>query len=384
MQLTGRESNIVQADRSSPCTIFFRLVAGFIPILLVAGCSDPQSPVEELVRPLRVMQIGDVAQFVGRSFPGRSAASQEVNLSFRVGGPLITFPAKIGDKVSIGDVLARIDPRDFEITVLNVQGDLQRAQADLVLAEREYKRAVDAEAVNPELISEAELDRRLAARDKAKANVSALGASLQAAQNDLSYTNLIAPFAGTIVNNYVENFEDVGLKQPILRLLDTTRMEFTINIPETLISLLGSVRNINVVFDAFPDISIPAEIAEVGSEASESTRTYPVTLIMDQPETAEILPGMAGKASGTAEAPTEAGQYVVVPVTAVFSKQSDGATNVWIVDKTTNTVSRREVQVGRLVKEGVEVESGLSIGETIAIAGTHFLTEGQQIQPVTD
>jgi RND family efflux transporter MFP subunit len=330
------------------------------------------------------MQIGDLEQFSGRSFPGRAAAYQEVNLSFRVGGPLITFPVKVGDKVSTSDVLARIDPRDYEVTVLNVQSELERAQAEFLLAEREYQRAVAAEAKNPDLISESELDRRLGARDRSKANVRALEASLQAAQNDLSYTNLIAPFDGTVVSTSVENFEDVRTKQTVLRLLDTTRLEFTINIPETLISLLGSVQDIHVVFDAFPGLSVPAEIEEIGSEASESTRTYPVTLIMDQPEEVEILPGMAGKASGVASAMADAEQRVVVPVTAVFSSESEGASNVWIVDRATNIVSRRGVQLGRLVAGGIEIESGIDIGETIAIAGVHFLREGQQIRPVFD
>ena len=91
-----------------------------VGLLLVAGCGSPPAAEEEVVRALRVMEIGDVAEFSGRSFPGRAAAFQEVNLSFRVGGPLITLPVKIGDQVSAGDVLARIDPRDFEVNVRNV------------------------------------------------------------------------------------------------------------------------------------------------------------------------------------------------------------------------------------------------------------------------
>ena len=56
--------------------------------------------------------------------------------------------------------------------------------------------------------------------------------------------------------------------------------------------------NIEVVFDTYPDLNIPAEIKEIGTEASATTRTYPITLIMDQPEDVQVLPGMAGKASG--------------------------------------------------------------------------------------
>jgi RND family efflux transporter MFP subunit len=349
------------------------------------GCSEPPETAADVVRPLRVMDIGSAASFSGRSFPGRATAHQEVNLSFRVGGPLITLPAKVGDKVSIGDVLARLDPRDYEISVLNVTGELERAKAEHVLAEREYQRAVAAEAKNPDLISESELDKRLGARNRAKANVNALEASLQSAEDELGYTNLIAPFNGTIVNTFAENFEDVRFKQPILRLLDTTRLEFTINIPETLISVLPAIGNIEVVFDAFPDLKVPAEIDEIGSEASESTRTYPITLIMDQPGEVEILPGMSGKATGTANAELATENFrIVVPVTAIFSPGSDGSSAVWVIDTASNTTHLREIQVGRLVFEGIEVISGLVDGERIAIAGTNFLTEGQQVRPVLD
>ncbi len=224
--------------------------------LLIISCGQVPEPTPDVVRPLRVMKLGDLTNLSGRSFPGRAAALQEVDLSFRVDGPLITFPVKVGDEVAAGDVVARIDPRDFEISALTVEGELERANAERVLATREYKRAQDAEAKNPDLISESELDRRLGARDRARANVKALEAALQAANDELAYSHLRAPFPGTVVNTYVENFETVRSEQPIVRVVDTTRIEFTINIPETLISILSTVRNIRVSFDAFPDVEV--------------------------------------------------------------------------------------------------------------------------------
>jgi RND family efflux transporter MFP subunit len=364
-----------------PTKTFLRVLI----VILLTGCGQAPEPTPDIVRPLRVMKMGDLENISGRSFPGRASAFQEVDLSFRVHGPLITFPVKVGDEVAAGDVVARIDPRDFEVSALNVEGELERANAELVLAKREYQRAVAAEAKNPDLISESELDRRLGARDRARANVKALEAALQAANDELAYSHLRAPFPGTVVNTYVENFETVRAEQPIVRVVDTTRIEFTINIPETLISILSTVRNIRVKFDAFPDVEIAAEIEEIGTEASQATRTYPVTLLMDQPDGVKILPGMAGKATGqalAAEGASNAG--FVVPVTAIFAPQAAGSSYVWVVDEAAHTVVRREVGLGRLVTGGVEIESGLIKGELIAVAGVHFLEEGQQVRPVFD
>ena len=67
----------------------------------------------------------------GRWFPGRAKATQEVDLAFRVTGPLITRPIDVGDEVKKDQTLGRIDPRDFETNLRNVQGQLAQANAAL-------------------------------------------------------------------------------------------------------------------------------------------------------------------------------------------------------------------------------------------------------------
>ena len=70
------------------------------------------------------MRVGEIGTELGRSFPGRAQAYQELNLSFRIGGPLIQFPVRVGEAVQKGQVLARIDPRDFDIGLRQAQGQL--------------------------------------------------------------------------------------------------------------------------------------------------------------------------------------------------------------------------------------------------------------------
>ena len=96
---------------------------------------------------------------------------------------------------------------------------------------------------------------------------------------------------------YVDNFQNVIAKQRILRLLDTSQIEMEVSVPEALIGLEPYVTDIRVRFKPFPDVEISARIKEISNEASITTRTYPVTIVMDQPEGAEIKPGMAEKQS---------------------------------------------------------------------------------------
>lgn len=345
----------------------------------LSGCAEEPPPTKEIVRPVRAMQVADSSALKGRKFPGRARAAQEVELSFRVSGPLIALPVKVGDTVKKGDVVARIDPRDFNVQLKNVQAQLQQAQATAKKAVADVKRLDGVRAKNPDFVAQIDYDAAIQNRDAGAANVSAIRASVAAAKDQLQYTTLTAPFAGVVVDTYVENFEDVREKQPIVRIVDNSRIEFVINIPENLIALAPRAKNIKVEFDAFPGAPVDAEIKEIGTEASAATRTYPVTLVMEQPEGKTILPGMVGNAFGEPPAGSQI-SGVEVPVTAVFTDEAGGKSFVWIIDESAKTVSRRAVTAGELTERGVLVSEGLSAGEWIATAGVHYLREGQPVR----
>ncbi len=409
-----------------------------LPVVLLSACDSQPESVEkpEVIRPVKAMKVTDVAQMRLRWFPGRAKATREVDLAFRVAGPLITRPANVGDVVKAGDVAAQIDPRDFEVALRNVEGRLEAARAELAamrqarpedirrlkaavekaqaanrLGEQEYKRITGIRDEDPGAVSQDMIDRVTEQRDRAAAElrraredlkigergaraediaakdaeIRSLEASVESASDQLGYTHLRAPFDGTIVATYVENFEDVRAKQPIVRLLDTSRIEMTIDIAESLISLAPQVKDVTVVFDPFPDREIVAVIKEIGTEASEATRTYPVTFIMDQPEDITILPGMAGKATGrTVEEMAPDQTSVDIPVSATFTAGSSGQSFVWVIDEQSKTVSRREVKIGQFTDTGVRILEGLELGEWIAIAGVHYLREGQQVRLLTN
>ena len=369
--------------------IFRAAIACFALAMLAsfnAGCSEEAIPEKQIVRPVKAIQVADPVDFREQWFPGQAKATQEVDLSFRVSGPLVALPVKVGDAVSAGDILAQIDPRDFEVEVRSARARLDRAKAAIRRAQSDYQRVVRIMREDPGAISQALLDQAREAYEAAKAEVQALEASLDTARDQLSYTHLKAPFDGRIVSTSVENFEDVRAKERIVRLLDSSSIEMIVGIPENMISLAPYVHDIVVVFDPFPDHQIAAKIKEIGTEASPTTRTYPVTLIMDQPKNVEILPGMAGKATGEPRVPegveTASGitpSGLEIPVSAVFSADDPEKTYVWVVDEPTMTVRRREVNTGELLDRGIRLLSGVDPGEWVVTAGVNSLQEGQQV-----
>ena len=343
---------------------------------LCASCSD-RTPSEEVVRSVRVIRVGDTAAFRGREFPGRAEALQHADLSFRVGGTLIMLPARIGARVEEGEVIARLDPRDFEVRVRGGEAALARAQSDLARAQEEFTRGTT--AFERGGVSEIEMVRVREALNVARATVKAIDADLQAARDDLTDTSLRAPFSGEIAARFVENFEDVQARERVLRLLDNDRVKFTVFIPESMIGLLPLVRDIVCEFDALPGALLPAEVYEVGREADDVTRTFPVTLIMDQPKRGRILAGMTGRASVVGMEETSPGTNSFdLPPTAI-AEGADGERFVWVIDESTGLVTRRVVTIEMISPAGLRV-SGVRQGDVVATAGAAFLREGQRVR----
>jgi len=329
---------------------------------LLAACGPPP-PEPEPIRQLRTIEVGAVADLRSGQLPGRARSAQEVDLAFDVSGTLIERPVSIGDEVSEGDLIARLDPRDF-------QARLQAAEADARNAERNLARG--RELLGKSFISEAEIDRL-------EANVDITQSTLLLARKALSDSVIRAPFDGVISNLMVENFQSVPAKKNIARLLGTERIEMVVNLSEIQIASLPNVESIEVVFDAFPDLSVPAEITEIGREASVTTRTFPITLSMQQPEEPKILAGMAGVANATGRFNPTDQQGFVLPASAFIGDAMNNRSEVWVVGDD-NRVQRRQVQVGTLGAGGVTVLDGLQAGELVATAGVHTLSDGQEVR----
>ena len=348
----------------------------------LSGCGKEPPPTRETARPVQAMKVADVQSLSGRWLPGTAKATREVNLSFRVSGPLIELPNDIvGKRYKKGQTIAKIDPRDFKVEVQNVQGQLDRAKASLTQAQADYNRVLNIKKQDPGATSQAEVDKKKEGRDRARANITSYRAALTAAKDQLSYTELKAPYEGTVTSKYVENFQTVREKEPVVRLLDDSSVDMVINVPENLISVVQYVEDIRVRFDAIAGREFAAKIKEVGAEASQTTRTYPVTLTMKQPEDVKILAGMAGQANSKVDLPGEKAKIdIQIPVAAVFSPDATQMTYVWIIDEQAKTVQKREVTVGELTDLGIQVKEGLKAGEWIATAGVHYLKEGQKVK----
>ncbi len=341
--------------------------------LLTAGCSKQEQEAPEIVRPAKMMTIGANTAGGVREYPGQVRAAEEIELSFEVPGRLIQLNAREGQKKAAGALIGALDPRDFE------------ADRDRVLARRNETRA-DYER-NRTLYEKDAISLRDLEVVQRKFEVAV--ANLAQAEKALADTRLFAPFGGKIAERLVENRETVTAKQPIVIFHDDSSLEIRASFPESdflRIRDLGTVEDMTarlsptVEISAAAGRSIPAWVKELRSTADPVTRTYDVTLGFEPPAGLSITSGMTARVV-CALAATEGA--LLVPSAAVVS-DSEHRSLVWVYDATEEVVHGREVELGQVTGDEIEILSGLEDGDTIAILGASNLTEGMKVRPLVD
>ncbi len=341
--------------------------------LLLGGCGKKEPEAPQIVRPVKMMTIGAGAAGGEREYPGRVRAAEEIQLSFEVPGRVVELNAREGMTVARGALVAALDPRDYE------------ADRDRVLARRNETRA------------DYQRNRTLYERDAislrdlevVRRQFEVAEANLRQAEKAVDDTRLYAPFDGKIASRLVESQENVTAKQPILVFHDDSSLEIRASFPESdflRIRDLGTVEEMTrrleprVEISAAGSGSIDAWVKELRSTADPVTRTYDVTLGFKPPAGRSITSGMTAR---VVIAMQGAEGTLLVPAAAVVA-DAESRSLVWIYDEAAGVVNAREVVIGMMTGDEIEILSGLEDGDTIAILGASNLTEGMKVRPLGD
>ncbi len=332
----------------------------------ISGCEEPPQTIAASSRPVKTMIIGDQQSGDTRSFPAVVDAIQKADISFRVNGKVQKILVKEGDEVKKGQLLAELDPTDFNITLNDRKASYDTAKAN-------YDRAT--KLVKKGAISQVEHDEIRAKYHTAKAN-------LATANQDLRYTKLKANFDGYIAKRHVENFEEVIFSETIFSLEDVSALKIKIDVPENLMILINksgqNARQLYAVFDNISNQQFPLRFLEASTKADPNTKTFKITLKMQTPDNYNVLPGMT--ATVFAQLNPEESQSdtsVAIPVSAVIADNEKQAT-VWIVDEKTMTVNPTPVSGPLGGRVAMHVD-GVNAGERVVIAGASFLRNNMKV-----
>lgn len=421
-----------------------RLVTVLVVVAIVVGvvywwrrpAAAPPEAAAPVIRPARTLTLGPGGGPPARSFPGRvqSARGRRADVAFRVSGTIVEFPVRTDQIVSKGELLARLDARDFETRLAQatsavaeararltamlagdrpediriLESQLTAEQARLTEAERDYTsnktlfdrgaatrpdldratRAVEVARAGVASATDALKRGRAGARQEdleaQRALITRLEAQQREARDALADTRLTAPFAGVVARILVETFQEVPARQPVVSMRDASGLEIVADVPESLMVLMGTttLRSTAVEFDFLPGQTFPVTLAEAETEADPRTRTFAVVFSMPNvPQNVRILPGMTATLRVERAATESRSDEWSIPVSAIFV-DPDGKRHVWKVDPASQTVRRVAVEAGDVRGDQVLVRGGLAAGDTIVTAGVSHLQEGAKIRPL--
>ena len=315
-------------------------------LLIATSCVDRQSQNEDPFR-VKVARATSAANGERKEFPFIARPFRTSELSFRVSGPIDRFEVYAGNYYKRDNIIAEIDPRDFHLRVEN--------------AEALYKK---------DNVSAANYEQARAAWIAAKT-------AYNTALNELGDTQLRAPFDGYVGEVFIEKFQDVRAAQPVVTLVDISKLRIEVYVTQDIAMRAGELKSVSLAFDHKPNQVFRADVVECARSTTSNNLSYLLTALLPNPD-GKLPSGISGKVFFELSGRTS--QAVAVPQSALCHRPSEGDF-VWKIDPATGTVARQPVTPGELLPDGtMSVTSGLSAGETVAVSGLRFLSDGMKIR----
>ena len=285
----------------------------------------------------------------------------------KVSGEVRTLTVREGDAVHAGQALARIDTADLEAKLIERQGQLESARAQLALAEKTL--STNQKLLKQNFISQNAFDSSESNMNVTRGSVKSAEANVRLAQNALKDAVATAPLSGIVAKRHVLPGEKVAIEQPLLTIVDLRVLELagTVGTHEVASLSPGMPVQVKVEGVAKP---VAGRIARIAPAAEPGTRSIGVTVELANPD--ERL--RAGQYAVAQASLPDDKQRLALPLTAIGS--TAGQSHVWVIEQ--GKLARRAVTTGRVdeAQARVEVVSGLGADAQVLAARFDNLREG--------
>ncbi len=295
------------------------------------------------------------------SYTGTAAleARSQATVTSRASGVVKRVYFDVGSVVRAGQPLAELDSERTRLS-------LNQAQAQMNKLEANYRRAQ--QLVKDQMVSANDVDEIRFNLDNARAQY-------QAARLELSYATVLAPISGVVSNRpaQIKPGNLVQFGQDVATIVDTGRLEATLNVPEREIETLKPGQPVQLVVDALPGRVFTGTVDRIAPVVDAGSGTFRV--ICGFSSEGSLQPGMFGRMSIDYD---QRRDVPSIPRTALLDDASDAA--VYVVRA--NKAVRVPVKLGYTDGEFAEVREGLKAGDQVVIAGKSALREGGEVQVI--
>lgn len=340
---------------------------------LCAGCRSEPPAAQEEPRSVHSTVVGSSNGALSATYPGVVQARYESKLGFQASGRIAARLVDVGARVRPGQVLMRLDPAQEVLRVASANADVDGARSRVAQLRVEVQRTE--QLLQRQFASQAELDQQRLQLAEAESQLRSAGARQQIQVNQRGYTELVADRAGTVTSITAEAGQVVSAGQAVVTVAADGEREIAVSVPEARLEELRNASWLRVSLWARPGRQYTGRLRELAPDADSVTRTYAARIAVQDADPAMVL-GM----TATVLAPVTGGSAMRVPMTAILD--TAGQPQVWVVDAGTSRVTLRPVTLGGAQNDAVIVTAGLHDGETVVVAGTHFLHAGQRVKAV--
>jgi RND family efflux transporter MFP subunit len=350
-------------------------VAVIFYLPLLAACDDPAaSATAKPERPVQVQRVAFENENATRDFVGVVRARYETDLGFRVAGKIVSRVVNVGDRVRVGDVVARVDPQDLKLQVESAEAEFAAATSSLHQAASDLERYTTLKTRG--WASIADFDRKKAAKDEAEGRLERAERALDLARNQLDYSDLKADADGVITATLAEPGQVVAIGQPVVRLAHRGEKEAVVALPET---WLTEARNSKATVRLWsgPSQNFAARLRELSPQADAATRTYAARFTIDNPDDSVAL-GMTATVTLSHSADVSVAK---LPLAAILNRGT--GPSVYVVDKS-GALELRPVKVASFTEATALVTSGVSNGDRIVKLGVQKLDAGERVRAVDE
>jgi RND family efflux transporter MFP subunit len=289
-----------------------------------------------------------------------------------VGARLLRIQRDEGARVQRGEVLAVLDPIDFQLSHERAQAALKMAEATLAHAEAEKERA-DSLVKTGGITDKDHLATQMNLR-VAGASVAQARAEVSMAAQQLARSTVRAPFAGRVANRLADPGALLAAGTPIFTVVDDSTLEFRAAVPSASYNRVKVGAPVDVSVDAVPGQAIPGRVARIAPLVEERSRSFEA--VVEVPGSSQLVGGLFARA--VVRVGRVAGALVVPPTALVRDGARPGEAEAFVISG--NQAERRTVTVGVDSPDAVQITSGLKAGDVVVLDPPPALASGAKVE----